>query len=195
MKTLLLDNYDSFTFNLYQEIGELGGNPVVHRNDKISLAEVEAGQYTHIIIGPGPGNPSTPRDIGISNLLIQFAVKQSIPLFGVCLGHQILGQYFGGDIVKAQELFHGKPSMLSFLEPRSVLFSGLPSSIEAMRYHSLCVENLKEPLRKTAETNDGVLMAMEHMSLPLYGVQFHPESIGTPDGKAIVGNFLRVKRE
>ena len=195
MKTLLLDNYDSFTFNLYQEIGELGGNPEVYRNDNISLTDIEGGNYSHIMIGPGPGNPSTPRDIGISKLLVQFAMEHRIPLLGVCLGHQILGHFFGADIVRTEKLFHGKSSVLSFVEPKSKLFFGLPNAIEAMRYHSLCVENLKEPLRRTAQTSDGVLMAIEHTFLPLYGVQFHPESIGTPDGKAILGNFLEIKGE
>lgn len=192
MKTLILDNYDSFTFNLYQEIGSLEGNPDVHRNDRIGIEDVERGGYSHIVIGPGPGNPDTPRDIGISDLLIGFAVASRVPLLGVCLGHQMIGRHFGFSVVRAKELFHGKASVISFSPPRSQIFLGLPETIQAMRYHSLCVEGVHVPLRVTAVTNDGVVMAMEHETLPVYGVQFHPESIGTPDGKTILGNFLSI---
>ena len=192
MKTLILDNYDSFTFNLYQEIGSLGGNPDVHRNDRIEIEDVERGSYSHIVIGPGPGNPDTPRDIGISNQLVNFAITHRVPLLGVCLGHQIIGRHFGLPVARAKELFHGKPSVISFLNPRSKIFLGLPETIQAMRYHSLCVEGMHTPLRATAATTEGILMAMEHEALAIYGVQFHPESIGTPCGRVILGNFLKI---
>lgn len=192
MNTLILDNYDSFTFNLYQEIGVLGGNPEVFRNDKITMDEVKARNFTHIILGPGPGNPSTPRDIGISRALIQYAENERIPLLGVCLGHQILGNVFGATVVRAPEIFHGKSSTISFESPRSRIFADLPETIEAMRYHSLCVENVKKPLLITATTGTEIVMAMEHESLPLFGVQFHPESIGTPAGRIILKNFLSI---
>ncbi len=193
MNTLLLDNYDSFTFNLYQEIGVLGGNPHVHRNNKIMINEVEAEKFTHIVLGPGPGNPSVARDIGISRELLAYAQEKKIPLLGVCLGHQILGATFGMDVIRAPEVCHGKSSTVHFLSPRSRLFQGLPDTIEAMRYHSLCVRNVKRPLTVTALTDAGIVMAMEHESLPLFGVQFHPESIGTPSGRMILKNFLSIQ--
>lgn len=192
MKTLILDNYDSFTFNLYQEIGVLSGNPQVYRNDKITIEEVGAQKFTHIILGPGPGNPSVPRDIGISKELVTYAEAERIPLLGVCLGHQILGDYFCAEVIRAPEIFHGKASIVRFSSSRSKLFAELSETIESMRYHSLCVQNIKAPLVITAKTDSGIVMAMEHESLPLFGVQFHPESIGTPCGRIILKNFLSV---
>ncbi len=191
MKTLILDNYDSFTFNLYQEIGELGGNPIVKRNDAVSIHDVHRLGITHIVISPGPGNPYTKRDIGISEELIECAKKQKIPLLGVCLGHQVLGKHFGATVSRAPSIFHGKASPIH-LTKSSRLFAGVPNGCEAMRYHSLSVEQATIPsdLLVTAITNDGVVMAMEHRTLPLYGVQFHPESIGTPFGMRILKNFL-----
>ncbi len=193
MRTLILDNYDSFTFNLYQEIGSLGGNPLVYRNDAITLDDVRRLGITHIVLGPGPGNPAVKRDIGISEELIAYAEEYRIPLLGVCLGHQILGKYFGGIIERAPSFFHGKSSHLS-LSQASKIFRGMESGFEAMRYHSLCVDRHSIPscLRVTALTDDNLVMAMEHVSLPIYGVQFHPESIGTPCGKKILANFLSL---
>ena len=192
MKTLLLDNYDSFTFNLYQEVGVLGGKPEVRRNDKITMDEVKKNSYTHILLGPGPGHPAVPRDIGISMELLAFAENEHVPLLGVCLGHQILGNYFKASVIRAPELCHGEASTIHFDPPQSKIFSGLPDTIDAMRYHSLCIENVRSPLLVTARTKSGIVMAVEHRSLPLFGVQFHPESIGTPDGKTILKNFLSL---
>ena len=193
MKTLILDNYDSFTFNLYQYVGELGGNPVVYRNDKIDIDDVRHLGVTHVILSPGPGNPYTERDIGISEALIDYCAEHKIPLLGVCLGHQTLGKHFGAKVTRAPEAFHGKASMVTTEE--DTLFAGLENQIEAMRYHSLCIEKGTEPkeLRITAMSDDGVIMAVEHIKLPLYGIQFHPESIGTPHGKDILNNFLGIK--
>ncbi|MEI8229550.1 MAG: anthranilate phosphoribosyltransferase [Candidatus Peregrinibacteria bacterium] len=193
MKTLILDNYDSFTFNLYQEIGELGGNPIVECNDAVSIDDIRRLHFTHIIISPGPGNPSTKRDIGISEELIDYAAAEKIPLLGVCLGHQVLGKHFGATVSRAPSVFHGKASSIQ-LRHSSPLFAGIVDGFEAMRYHSLCVEpeTLPPEFHVTAETEDGVVMAMEHESLPLFGVQFHPESIGTPSGKSILKNFLSL---
>lgn len=191
MKTLILDNYDSFTFNLYQEIGMLGSEPEVHRNDKMSIEEVRKRAFTHLVIGPGPGNPTTPRDIGISPELLEFAIEQKIPLLGVCLGHQFLGHYFGGKVTRVPEIYHGKASKVTLQE--SSLFTGLPETIEAMRYHSLRVEGIESPLKVTGMSDDGVIMALEHESLPIFGVQFHPESIGTPTGMTILKNFLSLQ--
>ncbi len=192
MKTLILDNYDSFTYNLYQEVGVLGGNPDVRRNDKIATLEVQALGFTHIILGPGPGNPSTKRDIGISKELVEYALETKTPLLGVCLGHQILGDIFGANVIRAPEIFHGKASIIHFNLPRSKIFLELPNTIEAMRYHSLCVENIQKPLRVTAQTESGIVMGLEHETLPIFGVQFHPESIGTPSGRMILKNFLSI---
>ncbi len=192
MKTLLLDNYDSFTYNLYQEVGVLGGEPEVRRNDEITMDEVKKNSYTHIILGPGPGHPAVPRDIGISMELLAFAEKERVPLLGVCLGHQILGKYFGASVIRAPELCHGEASTIVFETPRSRIFSELSQTIEAMRYHSLCIENVRDPLLTTARTKNGIVMAVEHVSLPLFGTQFHPESIGTPDGRIILKNFLAI---
>lgn len=195
MSVLILDNYDSFTYNLYQEVGVLGATPEVVRNDAMTIEQIKARSYDAIIIGPGPGNPYTARDIGVSRALIDYAMASGIPLLGVCLGHQILGVHFGATVVRAKEPFHGKASILTIEPKSSALFKGLPESIEVMRYHSLCVEDLRPPLRATLSTNDGVVMALEHESLPIYGVQFHPESIGTPQGRMILKNFLGTQKE
>jgi anthranilate synthase component 2 len=200
MKTLILDNYDSFTYNLYQYVAELGGEPEVHRNDAIDIEHVENGGYTHIVISPGPGNPYTERDIGISREVIEFACGRergtaccaSTPLLGVCLGHQILAVHFDGKVERAPEIFHGRASTVVFTEPRSALFTDVPDGIEAMRYHSLCITDLPEGFRITEQTEEGSIMAMEDQELPLFGIQFHPESIGTPSGKIILNNFLSM---
>jgi len=193
MKTLILDNYDSFTFNLCQEVGELGGNPIVERNDAVSIDDVRRLGITHIIISPGPGNPYTKRDVGISEELIDFAAAQKIPLLGVCLGHQVLGKHFGATVSRAPSVYHGKASTIH-VKGKSRILNGLESTFEAMRYHSLCVEpeTIPRDLRVTAMSDDGVVMAMEHETLPLFGVQFHPESIGTSHGKDILKNFLSL---
>lgn len=194
MRTLILDNYDSFTFNLYQEVGMLGGNPEVIRNDKIDIPTVAARKFTHLIISPGPGNPGRARDIGISEALIDFAVEHDIPLLGVCLGHQIIGKQFGGTVVRCKNPYHGKASIVSLAHDSGILFQGLPKGFSAMRYHSLCVENLPNCLKSTAiADDDGTLMAMEHIQYRIYGVQFHPESIGTPEGMSMLKNFLSLR--
>ncbi len=192
MKTLILDNYDSFTFNLYQLVGSLRGNPEVHRNDKISLDQVKQSGFSHVILGPGPGNPQTPRDVGISYDLLSYAMENRIPLLGVCLGHQIIGHRLGARVVRAKTPCHGAASAVMTLEPNP-LFAGLPETFDAMRYHSLCVEELDDPLIATGVASDGTLMAMRHASLPVFGVQFHPESIGTPLGPDMLKNFLSLR--
>jgi anthranilate synthase/aminodeoxychorismate synthase-like glutamine amidotransferase len=193
MKTLILDNYDSFTFNLYQGIGALGGKPVVIRNDATTVGDVQSEKFTHIVVGPGPGNPYTKRDIGISDELLRFAEREKIPFLGVCLGHQVMGVVFGGRVVRAPSPCHGRASTIQIEKP-SPIFRGLGKNFAAMRYHSLCVEqaSIPETLRVTAMSDDGVVMAMEHVSLPIYGMQFHPESIGTPVGQTIFENFLAL---
>ncbi|TSC57375.1 MAG: 3-deoxy-7-phosphoheptulonate synthase [Candidatus Peregrinibacteria bacterium Greene0416_19] len=195
MKTLILDNYDSFTYNLYQYIGELGGNPVVHRNDTIDLDGVRELSITHIIISPGAGNPYTPKDIGIAEELIDYAAAHGIPLLGVCLGHQVLGKHFGATVSRAPTPYHGKASHVK-IEGKSPLFDGVGEDSDVMRYHSLHVEEKTLPttLKVTARsTEDGLIMAMEDTKKMLFGVQFHPESIGTPSGKRILRNFLSIE--
>src|SRR5690242_2990499 len=183
---LMIDNYDSFTYNLVQYLGELGEDVVVRRNDEITLDEVAALEPDHIVISPGP---CTPNEAGVSVPLIErFAGK--IPLLGVCLGHQSIGQAFGGHIVHARELMHGKTSDIR--HERHGVFRDLPNPLQATRYHSLVIErdSLPECLEVTAWTDDGEIMGVRHKSLAVEGVQFHPESILTEHGHDLLRNFL-----
>jgi anthranilate synthase component 2 len=183
---LLIDNYDSFTYNLAQYFGELGCELVIKRNDEISLDEIAALAPKHICISPGP---CTPREAGISkDLVLRFAAK--IPMLGVCLGHQCIAEAYGGKIMRASSLFHGKSSMIR--HNGSGLFIDLPTPFEAGRYHSLIVERSSFPrcLEIIAESDDGEIMALRHRDFPLYGVQFHPESVLTRCGKKILARFL-----
>ncbi len=184
---LLLDNYDSFTFNLYQAMSELGAEVLVRRNDKLSVPEVESmlPRLEGIVISPGP---CTPAEAGISVPLVR-RLSGLVPILGVCLGHQAIGAAFGGSIVRAPRLMHGKTSQI-FHKGQGV-FTGLPNPFQATRYHSLIVErwNLPEELEITAEA-DGLIMGLRHRSLPVEGVQFHPESILTPVGNDLLANFL-----
>jgi anthranilate synthase/aminodeoxychorismate synthase-like glutamine amidotransferase len=187
VKVLLLDNYDSFTYNLYQYLGELGAAVEVFRNDQIGVDEALARGADRIVISPGPGNPD---QAGISLELVR-RVPESIPLLGVCLGHQALGQAFGGKIVRAPALMHGKTSEIQ--HDGQALFAGLPTPFTATRYHSLVVarETVPACLEVSAWTEDGVIMGLRHRSRRLEGVQFHPESILTTEGKHLLRNFLR----
>ncbi len=186
MKTLLLDNYDSFTYNLFQYLGELDANPVVFKNDEVSLDEISEGDYSHIVISPGPGRPDKKSDFGVCGEVID---KVELPILGVCLGMQGLVTQMGGNVVRAPEIIHGMTSEIEIIS-ESKLFSGIDSGFEAMRYHSLMVEEpLPSGLVVTARSGD-VVMALEHESKPLFGVQFHPESIGTEVGHDILRNFL-----
>ena len=191
---LVIDNYDSFTYNLVQYLGELGEDIVVRRNDEITLSDVEANLPNRILISPGPGRPA---DAGISLALITHFAG-SIPILGVCLGHQAIGEAFGGRVVRAERLMHGKTCPVE--HQADELFEGIPSPFTAMRYHSLVVNwaGLPHDLVVTAWSGDrgmgGEIMAMKHRQFPLYGVQFHPESIGTEHGKRLIENFLRVAR-
>ena len=185
---LLIDNYDSFTYNLYQYLGELGAETRVVRNDELTVAEALALRPSSVVISPGPGNPD---EAGISLDLIR-ALPSTVPLLGVCLGHQALGQAFGGRIVRAPRIMHGKTSAIHH-DGRGV-FTGLPQPFTATRYHSLVIaeDSVPECLEVTARTEDGVIMAVRHRSLPQEGVQFHPESILTHAGKDLLRNFLRL---
>lgn len=187
---LMIDNYDSFTYNLVQYLGELGEDVLVYRNDEIDLAKVAALKPDHIVISPGP---CTPNEAGISVPLIkEFAGK--IPLLGVCLGHQSIGQAFGGNIVHAKQLMHGKTSLIH--HKNIGVFKDLPNPYTATRYHSLVIdkETLPDCLEITAWTDDGEIMGVRHKTLAVEGVQFHPESILTEHGHALLSNFLKDTR-
>ena len=186
---VLIDNYDSFTYNLVQALGELGAELKVFRNDEITVGEIERLSPTHLLISPGP---CTPREAGISVEAIKhFAGK--IPILGVCLGHQSIGYAFGGKVVRAERLMHGKTSMIRH-DGRGV-FAGLPNPFEAMRYHSLVVEerSLPECLEPTAWSEKDELMGLRHRELKVEGVQFHPESILTPEGNRLLKNFIETR--
>ena len=188
---LMIDNYDSFTYNLVQYMGELGAELEVYRNDEISLSEIEQRTTEKIVISPGP---CTPSKAGISKEVIQhFAGK--IPLLGVCLGHQSVVEAFGGEIIKAKKLMHGKTSMISHDD--KTIFKGLPNPFAATRYHSLVVNraNLPECFEITAESDDGEIMGVRHKELSIEGVQFHPESILTVHGKDLLKNFIDLPAE
>ncbi|MFC1536369.1 anthranilate synthase component II [Pseudomonadota bacterium] len=184
---LVIDNYDSFTFNLVQYLGELGEQPLVYRNDKISLDEIDALKPEHILISPGP---CTPHEAGISKTVIE-RFSGHIPILGVCLGHQSIGEVFGGNIIRAPRLMHGKTSPIE--HNGQGIFKGVPSPFTATRYHSLIVEEpLPEVLIRTAWTSEGELMGLQHHEHPTFGVQFHPESILTEHGHQMLKNFLET---
>ncbi len=181
----VIDNYDSFTYNLVQYLGELGSEVEVVRNDAVTLQDLEQAAPSHVVISPGPGDPS---EAGISNAVIQQMGKYT-PILGVCLGQQCIGYVFGGQVVRAQRLMHGKASPIYHYGDQ--LFTGLPSPFVAGRYHSLIVADpLPDCLEVTAFTREGELMGIRHRTYPIYGVQFHPESILTEMGKKILQNFL-----
>lgn len=187
---LLVDNYDSFTYNLYQYLSELGAEVVVRRNDQLTIDEVEVMQPTHLVISPGP---CTPNEAGLSCQLIE-TFGSAIPTLGVCLGHQAIGQVYGGRVIRAPEPMHGKTSLV-YHQGQGV-FQNLSTPFEANRYHSLIVERatLPDVLEITAETDDGLIMGLRHRHYPVEGVQFHPESIMTPVGKDLLRNFLAQTR-
>ena len=191
LRLLMVDNYDSFTYNLVQYFGELGAEVAVHRNDEITVAEIEAklqaGELDRLVISPGPCSPA---EAGISVAAIRhFAGK--LPILGVCLGHQSIGAAFGGTIIRAQQLMHGKTSVITTTQEG--VFAGLPKQFTVNRYHSLAIERSTCPpeLKVTAWTEDGEIMGVRHATLPVEGVQFHPESILTEHGHAMLKNFLQ----
>jgi anthranilate synthase/aminodeoxychorismate synthase-like glutamine amidotransferase len=185
---LMIDNYDSFTYNLVQYIGQLGGDVVVHRNDKISLDEIRELKPDAICISPGP---CTPKEAGISvEVIKQFG--SAVPILGVCLGHQAIGYAFGAEVVRAQRIMHGKTSQI--INDGRTIFQGLPNPFVAGRYHSLLVEKntLPDCLEISAETEQGEIMGIRHKEYRVEGIQFHPESVLTPNGKRILKNFLAM---
>src|SRR5262249_22743773 len=185
---LLIDNYDSFTYNLYQYLAELGADVLVRRNDELTIAEAEALAPAQIVISPGP---CTPHQAGVSNTLIA-RLGPRVPLLGVCLGHQCIGHVFGGHVIRASMPVHGKTSLIH--HTGAGVLRGLPSPCAATRYHSLIIERTSLPpdLEITAETDDGLIMALRHRDYPITGVQFHPESILTAIGKDLLRNFLET---
>ena len=188
-RLLLIDNYDSFTYNLVQAFLILGADVDVHRNDAISVEQALAGNYTHLVISPGPG---TPRAAGVSMRMIE-AFAGRLPIFGVCLGHQALVEVFGGKVVRAPRLMHGKVSPV--LHDGEGLYAGMSQGFEAGRYHSLIAEpgSIPAQLLVTSRTAEGEIMGVRHRSLAVEGVQFHPESVLTPDGPKLMGNFLKTR--
>lgn len=186
---IVIDNYDSFTYNLVQYLGEMGHEMRVFRNNRVTLEEIEALKPSHIVISPGPG---APQDAGISEKVVQVFHK-TIPIFGVCLGHQAIGEVFGGKIVRAPSLMHGKTSPI--LHDSKTVFRGLPQGFPATRYHSLVVTDIPACLEVSAQTKEGVVMGLRHRDYPTEGIQFHPESILTVVGKQLLANFMeRMER-
>ena len=187
---LLIDNYDSFSYNVYQLIGSINPDIKVIRNDELTVAQIMELSPSHIILSPGPGRPC---DAGVCEDVIRAAAGK-IPLLGICLGHQAICETFGATITYAKQLMHGKKSPVTFDE-RSPIFRGLSGEFEVARYHSLAAsaENFPDELKITARTSDGEIMAAEHRKLPVFGLQFHPESILTQNGRKIVENFLEIR--
>jgi len=189
-RVVVIDNYDSFVYNLVQYLGELGATPIVHRHDALDLDQLRALEPDAVLVSPGPGRPE---DAGISNSAIREFGERGVPVLGVCLGHQCLGQVYGGTVVRAPQVMHGKTSAIRH-DGRGV-FAGLPDPLVATRYHSLVVERASVPseLEVSAETDDGLVMGLRHREHPIEGVQFHPESILTQSGHALLANFLGVE--
>jgi anthranilate synthase component II len=191
MKLLVIDNYDSFTYNLVHFLGELGAEPAVYRNDKITLEEIAEMAPEGIVLSPGP---CTPNEAGICLALVE-RFAPTTPMLGVCLGHQAMGQAMGGEVVRAPQLMHGKTSRIN--HTGKGIFRGLNAGFEATRYHSLIVngKSLPESLEITASSDDGLVMGMQHRKYPMHGVQFHPESIASENGHALLQNFLNLARD
>ncbi len=212
MKVLIIDNYDSFTYILKQYFGELGGNPEVFQNDQITISHIKKLKPTHIVLSPGPGTVENQKDVGIMPAVIK-EFYNKIPILGVCLGHQSICQFFGGQIVRAPKIMHGKRSKIYCTDSgfRSLnsaesrirnsesykgIFKGIHNPFVAMRYHSLIIDTpfwMNPEIDVTAHTSDFLIMAIQHKKYPVYGVQFHPESLGTKEGKKIIKNFLSYK--
>jgi anthranilate synthase component 2 len=188
---VIIDNYDSFVYNIAQYIGELGAKPLVFRNDEVTVKVIERLRPGGIIISPGPGNPLNPRDVGISPEVVRYFAGR-VPILGVCLGHQIIGAVYGARVRRARVVKHGKTSTIMVIN-ESRLLRNLPKTFEGMRYHSLVIDDVRGPLKVTAVSeDDGEVMAVEHVDYPIFGVQFHPESIGTQYGIQILRNFLDI---
>ncbi len=191
-KILLLDNFDSFTYNLYQALSKLGCDVDVVRNNALTLSQIKERGYGKIVISPGPGSPEIPEDFGVCREVI-LELGKEIPVLGVCLGHQGIASAFGGKIIRAPMPMHGKTSMVS--HDGKGIFAGISKPVSVMRYHSLAAEEKSFPpcLEVTARSDDGVIMGLKHRQFPIFGVQFHPESIMTPEGEKLLKNFVKMK--
>lgn len=192
--TLIIDNYDSFVYNIAQMVGALGSRPLVVRNDEVTVGGVRRMRPDRIVISPGPGTPERREDIGISeDLVIELGLGEGIPVLGVCMGHQVIGRAFGARISRAGVVMHGKLGTVRVVRG-SRIFEGIPGRFRAVRYHSLVVRDVREPLVVTAVSEgDGEVMAIEHVGAPIFGVQFHPESVATEHGLRILSNFMGVR--
>src|SRR2546422_8629483 len=192
MKVLILDNYDSFVYNLCQAIGELGADPVVHRNDAVTLSEIRSLAPDAIVLSPGPGHPANARDFGVCTDVLR-ELSPTTPTLGVCLGHQGIGTAYGAEVGHAVRVLHGKASLVR--HDGRTIFAGLPNPMLAGRYHSLAIDaaSLPPDLEVSATSDDGEIMGVRHRRLPIEGVQFHPESILTPDGCGLLRNFLEQR--
>ncbi len=190
-KTLLIDNHDSFTHILAHYLAQASGEVIVKKNDEITVAEIQKMAPTHLVISPGPGHPANLKDFGICAEVLQY-FHTRIPILGVCLGHQGLAQFFGASVVHAPQAMHGKRNLIQ--HKGSGLFKGLPNPLAVMRYHSLMVDpaTLPAAFEVTATAEDGVIMAIQHRTLPLFGLQFHPESVGTEMGMNLIENFYTI---
>ena len=190
MKVLLIDHYDSFTYNLAHQFWMKNVPLDVYAHDQISIDFIQEQNYSHYVLSPGPGHPKNDRDFYLSSLLLK-TIPFAQPILGVCLGHQGIAQHFGANIVKAPTVVHGKTSQISHI--KQGVFTQLPSPFQAMRYHSLCIDpkTLPQCLTPTAWSEDGIIMGFEHKKYPIFGVQFHPESVGTPCGALLIDQFLR----
>ena len=190
VRVLVIDNYDSFVYNLVQYLGELGAEPVVHRNDAVALGQLQALEPDAVLVSPGPGSPDDPGDVGVSIDAIRAFGEAGVPVLGVCFGHQCIGRTYGGRVVRAPQVMHGKTSQIT--HDGAGVFRGVPNPFTATRYHSLVVEraSIPEGLEITAESEDGLVMGLRHRDLPIEGVQFHPESILTEAGHSLLENFL-----
>jgi anthranilate synthase/aminodeoxychorismate synthase-like glutamine amidotransferase len=188
-RVLVIDNYDSFVYNLVQYLGELGAVPFVHRNDEMTLEELQALDPDAVLVSPGPGRPD---DAGVSIEAVATFGTAGVPVLGVCLGHQCIGERFGGDVVRAERVMHGKTSEVDHTGVG--VFAGLPNPLTATRYHSLVVDaaTIPECLEVTATTADGIVMGLRHRELPIHGVQFHPEAVLTAGGHDLLRNFLAL---
>ena len=190
-KTLIIDNYDSFTYILKQYFGEFGGNPEVYFHDKITVPQIKKLKPTHIVLSPGPGTADNPKDVGVMPAVIKEFYKK-VPILGVCLGHQSICRFFGGKIVRAPKIMHGKRSEIFHLNQG--ILKNVQNPFTAMRYHSLIIGTpfwMNPEIDVTAHTSDFLIMAIQHKKYPVFGVQFHPESLGTLEGKKIIHNFLK----
>jgi len=193
-KVLLIDNFDSFTFNLFQFLGEIADEIVTVRNDEVPIDKIEAGEFSHIVISPGPGHPADKAYFGQCDEVIN-KFHGKVPILGICLGHQGIGIAFGGEVVRANSIMHGKTS--TFNHSGEGLFKGLPSPLKVMRYHSLVIKptTLHQDFEVDATSDDGSIMAIHHKTEPTFGIQFHPESFATDNGKAILANFIKEKSD